>query len=484
MLTTNFSCPECGTVLKVAALRPAGKKVKCPRCEAVFAIPEHETLPAPPVHPEPERPHYPRRDEEDFGPGSFSARRARAYGDEPADDYGLDEPRPARKTGPRLRAKKGKGLLIGLLTGGAVLLLGMFAFAAWVWPGFLRGSAAIKGEGNEELLAFLPADANAFAAVDLTTFRTRPDRTAKFQKAVRDIFMFMPQVPKVFEETLKDTEKILAGGRLPADNNWQTFTGVVILKTKKPYSAQQIAQGLPDSPPQTLNGKVYHQLKQVAGQPLPQGVGPGANSLYLCLPHERVLVLAFMPPDRLGALLTAHGAAPKLPAETLALICQVDKSANWGVVLLSGLLGPLNQLGLGGMMGAPPEVVTVVQQLRQARAVSVNSDLMDNGAERVTLRVTCANPAGASQMTGALRSLWKGKTVQDVLKLVREVGNVQGMPSYKDVVDEVNSSITFTTEGATSRVWFEMSEKTIERWTKEMEGKQQRPGRVPNMWGW
>jgi hypothetical protein len=37
MAVTKLTCPECGTVLRPGKPIPAGKKVKCPRCENIFA---------------------------------------------------------------------------------------------------------------------------------------------------------------------------------------------------------------------------------------------------------------------------------------------------------------------------------------------------------------------------------------------------------------------------------------------------------------
>jgi hypothetical protein len=35
----RFACPKCTKVLKTSAPVPAGKKVKCPGCANVFAVP-------------------------------------------------------------------------------------------------------------------------------------------------------------------------------------------------------------------------------------------------------------------------------------------------------------------------------------------------------------------------------------------------------------------------------------------------------------
>ena len=46
-MPTSFACPECHSVLKTKAEVPAGKKVKCPKCAALFAAPAEDAKPQP-----------------------------------------------------------------------------------------------------------------------------------------------------------------------------------------------------------------------------------------------------------------------------------------------------------------------------------------------------------------------------------------------------------------------------------------------------
>lgn len=65
----EYTCPECATVLRAAAAPPAGKKVRCKKCEAVF-VPVKEILPfkeEPPPKPA-EAPIGLKDDEDDVNP--------------------------------------------------------------------------------------------------------------------------------------------------------------------------------------------------------------------------------------------------------------------------------------------------------------------------------------------------------------------------------------------------------------------------------
>jgi hypothetical protein len=112
-MPTLLSCPECDATLKLAAPPPEGKKVKCPKCEAVF-VPE--TAEARRVSAG--RPVAPARP------------RSRPAND---DDEDRDDDRPRR---PRRKQQGGSGLLIGLLVGGgvlAVLMVGCVGVAALLY---------------------------------------------------------------------------------------------------------------------------------------------------------------------------------------------------------------------------------------------------------------------------------------------------------------------------------------------------------------
>jgi hypothetical protein len=98
-MPTLLTCPECDATLKLAAPPPQGKKVKCPKCAAVF-LPEaveERRLSA-------DRPVAPAR-----------SRSRPAHDDDDEDD------RPRRPR--RKKSQGGAGLLVGLLVGGGVLVV-------------------------------------------------------------------------------------------------------------------------------------------------------------------------------------------------------------------------------------------------------------------------------------------------------------------------------------------------------------------------
>ncbi len=129
-----FSCPECNHQLKVTKTIPAGKKMRCPRCSAIFPMPATEkSAPTgikkesydPARQPAAAEPRSPRRREENF-------RR-----DEE------DQRRPA----PR---KSGKLMPLLLGVGGLCAVALIFVVTAFLWPGFLNKPAGGPFQHGEE----------------------------------------------------------------------------------------------------------------------------------------------------------------------------------------------------------------------------------------------------------------------------------------------------------------------------------------------
>lgn len=105
-MAQSIKCTHCGAVMKSANPIPAGKKVKCPKCGQAFAV-EAE------------------KEENPFATG---------------DAGGASE---SKAGGAKEPAKKGKGMLIGLIVGGVLLLCcccpGLGGGGYLVWDKFLSG---------------------------------------------------------------------------------------------------------------------------------------------------------------------------------------------------------------------------------------------------------------------------------------------------------------------------------------------------------
>ena len=172
-MSISFSCTGCGRTLKVAD-ELAGRKAKCPQCQAVLYIPEGPAVavtpaPAAPVR---RRAAPPRQEEYDD--------RADA-GEEPED-------------APR-RRKKAKKSVLGpvLLAVGAVLLLVVLAggsFAAW-W--FLSG-------GGSEDLHFMPDGVQMVGQVHVDQI-TNSD-------ALKQVYAAFPDAKAAFDQAASQSSGV------------------------------------------------------------------------------------------------------------------------------------------------------------------------------------------------------------------------------------------------------------------------------------
>jgi hypothetical protein len=141
----KVNCPECGVPLNLPAGLPAGKKIKCPKCSAVFAVPEGQQIqaasrpaapPPPPVDEEYEE-EVPRarkrpRVEEEYEEEERPARRRAEeddYGEEAYDDEGTSRRRRKRHRAASPSAAVLVVALYSFAVGGIALLIGILILA-------------------------------------------------------------------------------------------------------------------------------------------------------------------------------------------------------------------------------------------------------------------------------------------------------------------------------------------------------------------
>src|SRR5689334_13005119 len=93
----RVACPECAAPLRLSDDLPAGKNVKCPKCQNLFAVPKPSSAAVSPTPPR----------------------------NRPTVDRDDDEPRERRRPERRFKPKKqqGTGVLPALIIGGLALLL-------------------------------------------------------------------------------------------------------------------------------------------------------------------------------------------------------------------------------------------------------------------------------------------------------------------------------------------------------------------------
>jgi hypothetical protein len=145
-----------------------GKRVKCPKCQTVIAVPAAEPdvvevgddEPTPPPRKSvaaakpPTRPAPARRDDDDDDedrprPAKAAVRKSRPARDEDdEDDYDDDEPRPRRGKKGGGKKKGMSGLTIGLIAAGALVVLGGVGYGVYALAFKEKDKTVDKGSGD------------------------------------------------------------------------------------------------------------------------------------------------------------------------------------------------------------------------------------------------------------------------------------------------------------------------------------------------
>lgn len=118
MLTRRLTCPACNAGLKVAATLEPGKKIRCPKCEEPFRVPDEDDddEPVRAVTAKPRKAAAPPPDDED-------------YDDEPE-----EKPRPKKRRPAKKQESNSGVLILALCLGGLAIVGGGAAVAYMLWP--------------------------------------------------------------------------------------------------------------------------------------------------------------------------------------------------------------------------------------------------------------------------------------------------------------------------------------------------------------
>src|SRR5262249_36630122 len=138
MAPSTYTCPECRVTLKPTKPFPPGKKVKCPKCGAIFATPAPAARPRQAIKAAPASPAPPAQTSEEEG-------MVNAFQKAEAADDQFEEERKRAAMGVVLdrapKSKRGPAMAIvvapsNVLMAAALIncLVHLFCACIWVWP--------------------------------------------------------------------------------------------------------------------------------------------------------------------------------------------------------------------------------------------------------------------------------------------------------------------------------------------------------------
>lgn len=513
MASATLTCPECGTALRGAEKVPAGKKVKCRNCSAMFVMPEQKKIDSPAAirdKPSPSRPARPIRDDREE-PNDDAPRSKRDFRDDAEDetprrrcdrnrDEVEDEPPRRRKpsaaegdfdvvddedvvreeyTGddevvedrpPKKRRKKkkavrrgGKGLLVGAVAGSLLLLLGgsflVYYFVA------LRGTN--WGGSDDDPLAYVPPDSNFIVGMDIAALA---DDNA-FGRDFRNIVLgqaegqgggFLDFLQKRKPLDPADIERVVFGVKLKSPGGGNIEQGMGIgAGPPGGFAMDDIF------PPTTVIVKYRksfnpnHEAQTLANAKQVQEHGkyyyqvptPWMDIVYM--PSNRTVISTSLHGPSLEPVLLSDGKRLVISSDAAAAIRSIQNNTFWGCIPLDGKLRKDWEADLA--KDPPPAPFRpLVNAVLRSRAVTFWGNLEGNRLN-LGLVLNCTDANAASQLTSEVQGTWNN--AKGGMALVdRTLGET---PKMKQLVNEIATSLQFSAQGSSAQITASVNRQSL-----------------------
>jgi hypothetical protein len=498
MPVVTFACPKCGKVLKSPTPIPAGKKIKCPTCAAVFLMPEQdEDEMAAAVSDKPRRPSSAapvRKDEDDDD--DLPPRRAR----QAADDDDEDEPRPRRRSraeeedddDDRPRRKKAKtksrrraggmGLLIGVAA--VVLLLVLGGGGTTVYFVWFHG--VNRGSGNEDPLAFVPPGSEILVGTDYATLLSDPALGPQLEKSLREQGKSGDLFDNVKKETGLEFKDLFAQTVVASDLDSLNTAGMMaggmrggpvappppgagagrnaitmIVRSSRPFDQKKVVGSCKDPHHRTAHGKSYYEVNE-------------GEFRTLFMPSNRTLIMSTLSAAELDALFASNGTTPSVSADAAALVREVDKTTFWVALPFEGKTRTrLDDLLRNAPL--PGDMQSLGEQIGRGKGAAIWGSL-EGDSVKLGVNLACADAGGAAQLAQAAEKSWNGNKLQ--LMMAPAGLTMAGMPKTGKVLGELIGSVKFTSDGTMAKVSASTSRASLTAAVSEAQARQnmQNPG--------
>jgi len=496
-MPSPFTCPECDAGLRGAERIPAGTKVRCPSCSAVFLMPEPKGVASSqavrdrPVAPAPPRPTHEggvderarrsnrrTRDDEDAEPPRRKSRaddedvvteeyvdeetrdddekvedrprkkrrKSRAddedvvseeYVEEEARDDEDNEDRPRKKRRKKKKSQKsGKGLLIGIIAGSVAALAGV---GILLWLFVFSGNNA-----DADPWVFVHSDANLVAGGDVASIMNDAIFGPILERAVAQGGNNNPIADLKRETGLEFKElfaQVAVGIQLDLGNGANPLGGLARLGGAKPPPLCLVAKSSkPFDPEKLIKSFKNATPKKRDGKTYYEYPLPAAGVLYVYVPSNRHLVLATVSETQLSTILGATKRKPAISADTISLIRGMSGNTIWLAMPLEGknrdaVQQMAKQQAAAGLPGSG--------SLDKAKGFGFSAHL-DATVFRISSYVLCNDSSAASQMVK--------QTEADFAKQKEQLGMLDlflgKLPNTKQAIKELLDSFKFRADGA------------------------------------
>jgi hypothetical protein len=474
MSALTFACPKCDAILKTIKPIPIGKKVRCPTCSLIFEPPPHvyeesTPLPAPAPRRHGTEESDPERVEDEAPALSRKPlRRPQRFEEAPehsADDLPAEEeehrPRPKQR---RKRRATGVNQLVKLyLMLGAVTLLfliGGSCVAAWLYINWDKN----RGTGNEDPLAYVPADSTILVGFDVGTLMNHSAIAAQVDKSFKGsgghASDWIKEVQKetglqfkeLFDHTLSAFKSPAAPGR-----DFQNVT--VILKSKVAFDQNKVRKSCKSALVRKYKGKTYFEVSE-------------GRFKTLFMPSNWMIIFTDVPEAQVQTLIDSNGTQPGLPADALRLAQQAAPSTAWGVAQFDRTIKQAIQQGMA--QAGPTLPASFPSMLGRAKGASL-SGTWEGNAVHFQVSLACADEPSAKQAADGLQSLWDKQAKGQLALMTAFASKFVG-----SFLRELTDSLQFSSQGTTAQASAQVRVPVLEDLVKEAQNQPAaRPGFGP-----
>jgi hypothetical protein len=382
-----FHCPACGSRVELTNPVAPGTTVGCPHCSTSFPAPA-------------DRPDLSSRLPEYLSPI------------EPA----------------------GKGSLLRLIMVGLVLVV-VAAFAAWVWPGFLKSTSIPTASGNEDPVAYLPARSPLYIGLEVGALK----QLEHFNRLLERINLGM--VGSNAASSSQSADLLVGAEKILIAANLSQGEALIVVKTGQPYTLKEaVASFNLKGEARRENGKLFYDLPDT----LPRRVGPApgpkdkAPAVFVGMPNDRILLFGRLPEQAFLECLTSDGSQPTISGQTLELIRKLGGHSLWAVYRPDSFA---KTAVAHWFTDSPRKVDAAIHQV-DVVTVAMTVDVHI----RVKLCASCATAGATADLKGAVEDFWNNKK-----PLLATLARFAG-PAIHAAFDEIADSLQFSAHGTIAQL--------------------------------
>ncbi|OAI52320.1 hypothetical protein AYO44_04740 [Planctomycetaceae bacterium SCGC AG-212-F19] len=290
--------------------------------------------------------------------------------------------------------------------------------------------------GKEELLAYVPGDADVIIGVDTAAIQSDPLLKPWFDRQLVSLGLVttLADSKNLTGLDVKQLfERVIVAYKYGPDSSKPPAMTLIVQSTF-PFDEKQMGTWATPNPPKKYKDRWFYDSHKEL---------PGVKFVYM--PNKRILVLSEMPSATLEAILTSNGTKPALPAEIVALIRPVERNLIWAVMPFSGNTREDLKLGKGliefaGRVLGPDLLPTVQRVLPEARGVTMRLNI-DKGQVDLAAGVACVNEQQAGDLLRAFQGSWQ-RNKPNKLKIVGNAVVLESM-ERQTVVKDLSNSLDF-----------------------------------------